>query len=39
LEVLNPERLDHEALEVVKSVEQEPAHRAVAAYEDLVSGR
>jgi hypothetical protein len=38
-EVLNPERLDQEALKVVKSVEQELADRAVAAYEDLASGR
>lgn len=38
-EVLDPEQLDQEALEVVKSVEQELADRAVAAYEDLLSGR
>ncbi|MCX4783885.1 hypothetical protein [Streptomyces sp. NBC_01264] len=38
-EVLDPERLDQEALKVVKSVEQELAGRAVAAYEDLASGR
>ncbi|MCZ2528186.1 DnaB-like helicase N-terminal domain-containing protein, partial [Streptomyces sp. HB2AG] len=38
-EVLDPERLDQEALEVVKSVEQELAHRAVAAYQERVGGR
>ncbi|MBW5254951.1 hypothetical protein JGS39_39440 [Streptomyces sp. P01-B04] len=38
-EVLDPERLDQEALKVVKSVEQELAGRAVAAYEDLAAGR
>ncbi|MET7344702.1 hypothetical protein ACIOEZ_06680 [Streptomyces sp. NPDC087866] len=38
-EVLAPERLDQEALKVVKSVEQELAGRAVAAYKDLASGR
>ncbi|MEV5010903.1 hypothetical protein [Streptomyces sp. NPDC055692] len=37
-EVLDPERLDQKALEVVKSVEQELADRAVAAYEDLAGG-
>ncbi|MGB9998666.1 hypothetical protein ACPMJQ_29565 [Streptomyces pseudogriseolus] len=38
-EVLDPERLDQKALEVVKSVEQELADRAVAASEDLAGGR
>jgi hypothetical protein len=38
-EVLVPEQLDQEALKVVKSVEQELEDWAVAAYEDLVSGR
>ncbi len=38
-EVLDPERLDQKALEVVKSVEQELADRAVVAYEDLAGGR
>jgi hypothetical protein len=34
----DPERLDQKALEVVKSVEQKLADRAVAACEDLVGG-
>lgn len=38
-EVLDPERLDEEALKVVKSVEQELAGQALAAYEDLIRGR
>lgn len=38
-EVLDPERLEQKALEVMKSVELELADRAVAAYEDLVGGR
>lgn len=38
-EVLDPEQLDQEALAIVKSVERDLADRAVAAYEDLVSGR
>ncbi|MBQ0972791.1 hypothetical protein KBZ00_16815 [Streptomyces sp. RK31] len=38
-EVMDPERLDQKALEVVKSVEQELADWAVSAYEDLAGGR
>jgi hypothetical protein len=38
-EVLDPERLDAEALKVVASIEKELDGQAVAAYEDLIRGR
>lgn len=38
-EVLDPERLDEEALKIVASIEEELNDWAVAAYEDLIRGR
>ncbi|WP_333773362.1 hypothetical protein [Streptomyces sp. IBSBF 3136] len=38
-EVLDAEQLDEEALKIVQSVEDELEERAVAAYQDLLSGR